>query len=236
MRLTFYSILLFACCGILRAQTNTEPAESVARTEESEEVEVVPDESSEPAAAEEAPEPTETHIYSDSVELGIKSRSAIYRGNVRLEDPRIYLTCEQLTASVPETGTRVDQVVAETNVVILLIDEEGNTNRAYADTAVYTYQVTEAGTNEVVELTGDPDPHIETPKGDLYGNPIVWDRTKNKVLATNQRMIYRADPTNLTNMIPQMKTNALAAAAESSETSDVPVSDNPAATEAMPDE
>ena len=147
----------------------------------------------EPLQAMNAPARMETHIFSDTVELGIKSRTAVYRGNVRLDDPRIQLTCEQLTAVVPEKGNRVEQVIAETNVVIVMLDEKGLTNRAYADRAVYTYEATESITNEVVELSGAEEPRIERPEGVMYGNPIVWDRTRNQLTARNQRMIYRGD-------------------------------------------
>lgn len=235
MKVIPHSILLLACCAVAWGQTNMEPAETEAVVTGIEEEGAEGGGAAETPPVEAEPETPTTHIYSDTVELGVKSRSAVYRGNVRLEDPRIFLTCEQLTAEVPEEGGRVDRVVAETNVVILLFDEEGSTNRAFADRAVYSYIVTDSDTNEVVELTGDPDPHIETPKGELYGNPIVWNRTKDKVWATNQRMIYRADPTNLTSMISQTKTNALSSA-EHSEGSDSPVSDDSAATEDMPDE
>jgi len=84
-------------------------------------------------------------------------------------------------------------------VVIVIVDEKGLTNRAFADKAVYTYRVAGAVTNEIVELSGDSEPHVERPEGDLYGNPIVWDRTRNQVQAKNQRMIYRGDPTGATN-------------------------------------
>jgi lipopolysaccharide export system protein LptA len=141
----------------------------------------------------------ETHIYSDTVELGIKTRSAIYRGNVRLEDPRIHLTCEELSADVPEEGKRVERVVARTNVVVLLIDEQGRTNRAYADQAVYTFQAGATGTNELVELTGAENPRIERQEGTLYGDVIIWDRVRNQIRATNQRMIYRAELVSGTN-------------------------------------
>lgn len=244
MKPIVYSILFLTCCGLGRAQTNTEPAQPLAETNIIDEVEEVladvdePTESvdsTEPAATVEMPEPAETHIYSDSVELGIKSRSAVYRGNVRLEDPRIYLTCEQLTANVPEKGTRVEQVVAETNVVILLIDEKGNTNRAYADKAVYTYSVTESGTNEVVELSGDSQPRVERVDGTLHGDVITWDRARNTIIATNQRMTYRSDSVSLTNEIPQRRTNS-PATKEDAEGSDPPVVEDSAVMESMLDE
>ncbi len=199
MRLILTSILLLAPSLPAPAQTNPAPAEAAIETPM--DAEPVPGNPppADPGTSTNAAASIETHIFSDTVELGIKTRSAVYRGNVRLEDPRIHLTCEQLTADVPEGGERVEQVIAETNVVITMVDEKGLTNRAFADKAVYTYRVVGAVTNEIVELTGESDPHVERPEGDLYGNPIVWDRTRNQVRATNQRMIYRGNPAGNTN-------------------------------------
>lgn len=203
MREILCRILLLASCGGLAwAQTNTVPVGAETNETAGEQTSVPVEEPGEPPVAGAASNEPGTHIYSDSVQLGIKSRTAVYRGHVRLEDPRIHLTCGQLTASVPEKGRRVDRVVAETNVVIILTDDQGKTNRAYADKAVYTYEVTDSGTNEVVELTGDPGPRVEREEGILYGDVIVWDRTRNVIRATNQRMIYRAEPGVLSNAVP----------------------------------
>jgi len=142
----------------------------------------------------------ETHIRSESVELGIQQRTAVYRGNVRLEDPGLQLTCEYLFASIPENAP-VDRIVAKTNVVIVLLDDKGLTNWAYADKAVYTHEVSETATNELVELTGSP--RVEREHGVLYGDIIIWDRVRNEIRATNQRMGPRRDrPATATNEPP----------------------------------
>ena len=197
MRCILISTLTLVGCTVLSAQTNT----TVTTSNEVEETAA-------PAVVEADTNATpliETHIYSDSVELGIKNRSAVYRGNVRLEDPRLQLTCEQLTAEVPQEGKRVEQVIAETNVVIVMMDDRGLTNRAFADKAVYTYNASESQTNETVVLSGETEPHIERPEGILYGNPITWDRAQNKLRAKNQRMIYWGDAAALTNAINSVK-------------------------------
>lgn len=132
----------------------------------------------------------ETQITSHSVDFDLKSREAFYHGNVRVTDPRVSLTCERLTVTIPTEGTRVDKIVAEDKVV-LLIPEKGITNRATADKATYTYVIRDGRTNEVLELTGSP--AIETPQGTLTGDPITWDRTANVIRAVNQHMIFRTD-------------------------------------------
>lgn len=147
----------------------------------------------------------ETRIDSDSVDFDLKSRQAVYRGHVRVEDPRVALTCDLLTARVPNEGKRVDSIIAESNVVILIPDK-GVTNRATAAKAIYTYQISAGKTNETLELTGLPAPCIETPQGTLTGDTITWDRGTDTLRATNQRMIYRANADTPTNNMP---TNAI---------------------------
>jgi lipopolysaccharide transport protein LptA len=141
----------------------------------------------------------ETHITSKSVDFDLKSRQAIYRGTVQVTDPRVNLTCELLTARIPAEGGRVDSIIAESNVVILIPDK-GATNRATADKAVYHYQITGGTTNETLELTGSPT--IETPQGTLTGDTITWDRGADTVRATNQRMIVRPQDAPGTNHVP----------------------------------
>lgn len=197
MRSILISTLTLAGCAVLSAQTNIAVTTSNGIEEATTHAVVEADTN--------APPSMETHIYSDSWELGIKTRTAIYRGNVRLDDPRMQMTCEQLTANIPAEGKRMDRVVAETNVVITALDDKGLTNRAFADKAVYTYEVTVSGTNETVVLTGENEPRIERPEGVLYGNPIIWDRAQNKLRARNQRMIYWGDAAALTNAINSVK-------------------------------
>ena len=229
-------LLILTSCSVVWSQTNTESDLLEADAMSLEEEAVAVPEPGEPEPKPESVETASTHIYSDTVELDIKSRSAVYRGNVRLDDPRIQLTCEQLSAEVPEEGGRVDRVVAETNVVILLFDDEGNTNRAYADKAVYSCTVSDSLTNEVVELSGDPQPRIERPEGTLYGDTIVWDRAGNRIRATNQRMIYRADSKVLTNMMPQAASGEAAVEETIPDESVAPDDAPPPVSEAMSNE
>lgn len=174
MKLNF--IFLFAAAVTLRAgETNPPPAK---------------------------PASTETHISSKTVDFDLKSRQAVYRGNVIVEDPRVNLTCDTLTARLPTNGTRVDSIIAESSVVIL-IPEKGTTNRATADKAVYTYSVNAGVTNEVLELTGSP--AIETPQGTMTGTKITWDRARDNISATDSHMSYRPS----TNAPPgEVSTNA----------------------------
>ena len=65
-----------------------------------------------------------TQIFSDNVDIDLKTRMAVYRGHVRVDSPQMKLTCELMTATVPEAGGKIDKIVAEHNVVIDATDEK----------------------------------------------------------------------------------------------------------------
>ena len=146
---------------------------------------------------------SDIHIFSDQAEFDLESNVAIYRGNVRVEEARMKLTCDLLTAKLPQRGGRIESIVAEQNVKFDLTDEKGQTVHGRGDKAVYTYQVSESGTNEVMELMGNP--VLETVQGDLTGDVITYDRTTGRFRATNQRTVVRADQTGDTNALPLLK-------------------------------
>jgi lipopolysaccharide transport protein LptA len=147
-----------------------------------------------PAPVAKRAERSPTEITSDSVDFDLKTRMAVYRGHVRVDDSLMKLTCEVLTATVPESGGRIESIVAEQNVVIDAIDAKGHTNRASGDKVVYTCKVEGSVTNEVIELIGNP--RLEAPQGTLTGDLIVWDKANNRVRATNQKMMFRTGGTN----------------------------------------
>src|SRR5258706_10667095 len=103
---------------------------------------------------------------------------------------------ELQTAKLPERGGRIGSVVAERKVVIDLVDEKGQAIHATGDKAVYTFKTAETGTNEVIELTGNP--MLETVQGTLTGTLITYDRVTGKLSATDQKMVIRADMTGVT--------------------------------------
>jgi len=130
-----------------------------------------------------------TEIHSDSWDFDMTARQVVYHGHVRVDDPQMKLTCAQLTADSPESGGRVNHIVAETNVVIDFTDTKGQTNHATSDKAVYLYNVQNGVTNETVTFTGNA--KIENAQGTLTGEPIFWDRVNNHLRADNQKMIFR---------------------------------------------
>jgi lipopolysaccharide export system protein LptA len=157
------TLLLVADSGILRAQTNTYGAPQLMRSQ--------------------------TVITSTVVFFSNAARQVIYSGNVRVDDPQMQLTCEQLTADLPQAGGHINHLVALTNVVMDSVDEKGQTNHATCDMAIYDYNLQNGVTNETITLTGNA--KAETAQVILYGEPIIYNRATGSLTATNQHMIFR---------------------------------------------
>jgi len=183
----FYLIVgIVAGCGwLVLAQTNTTNTQSALRSP--------------------------TLINADSADFDLAGHEAVYHGHVRVDDPQMKLVCEQLVADVPQSGGHVNHIVAETNVVIDFTDDKGRTNHATSDKAVYVYELEAGVTNETVTLTGNA--MIESLQGTLTGEPIIWDRAKNRMHADNEKMIFRQNlsitPTETLLPSPAKETNAL---------------------------
>jgi len=116
----------------------------------------------------------------------IQSTRAIFRGNVQVFDPQLYMECDWLTAYYPSNNTsgagaanpkatvsspdapnvgRIDTIVAETNVLMML---KGAT--IIGDQAIYY------ATNDIVYVSGDL-VAVETGNGYLFGTNLVYYRT-----------------------------------------------------------
>ena len=162
------ALLMLAGGGWLHAQTNVNAAALPARATNA-----------------------ETHIHSNLGEFDLTARRAVYRGNVRVDDPQLKLTCEQLTAELPQLGGHIDHLVALTNVVMDSVDDKGQTNHATSDMAVYDYHVQNGVTNELITLSGNA--RAENAQVILYGEPIIYNRGTGSLTATNQHMIFRGN-------------------------------------------
>jgi lipopolysaccharide export system protein LptA len=130
-----------------------------------------------------------TRIDSDSADFDLVARTATYRGDVRVDDTEMKLTCAWLVADVPQAGGRPNRIVAETNVVIDFTDAKGQTNHATSDKAVYLYNVQNGVTNETVTLTGNP--QMENAQGTQAADVIIWYRANSKIHFDNPHMISR---------------------------------------------
>ncbi|HUZ07288.1 MAG TPA: LptA/OstA family protein [Candidatus Paceibacterota bacterium] len=171
------ALSILAGAGIIRAQTNAPNTNAVAEILALVTTNAPPPKPTAPAT---------TQIYSDSFDGDLNGRRAIYRGHVRVEDPRMTLTCAQITVDLSPTGGRINHVVAETNVVIDATDEKGATNHVTCGKAVYDYNVQGSVTNDTVTLTGNP--QIVNAQGTNTADVIVWDRANGHIRETNEHM------------------------------------------------
>jgi len=118
--------------------------------------------------------PGPTKIDADSFDM--TQRVAIYQRNVVVTNAQMKLTCEWLMADLPSGGEHVTNVVAETNVVVDLV-QNGQPIHVTGQRAVYYFHVENGVTNETITLTGTPDqkPEIKQPQGSMKGDRIIWD-------------------------------------------------------------
>ena len=144
-----------------------------------------------------AADPAATHITSKSVKFDMKTRQAIYSGEVQVKDPRIELNCELLTATVSESGGRVDNLVAESNVVAL-ITTNNTVFTVTAAKAIYIYEVQPTATNQTLELSGLPEPKITWPQPDsepartneFAARRILWNFGTGVIDAEGHRGVF----------------------------------------------
>lgn len=122
-------------------------------------------------------------------DFDLSRHRVIYHDHVRVDDPAMKLTCERLTADLPDSGGRMTNIVAETNVVIDFTDDKGQTNHVTGEKAVYAYDVQNGVTNETVTLTGQPE--LDNAQGKATGDVIVWNRTSNHLNISNPKMVFR---------------------------------------------
>ena len=94
-----------------------------------------------------------------------------------------------LVLDLPAAGGHLQNVNAETNVVIDFTDESGQTHHVTSARAVYAYNVVGAVTNETVTFTGNP--KVESAESTILSEPLVWDRAANKFHFHNETMIFR---------------------------------------------
>ena len=196
-------LIAVAGAGALRAQTNTNAVDEILALV-----------TTNAPATKPKPPRQPTKIESDRVDFDLTAHKAVYHGHVRVDDPEMKLTCEGLTADLPQNSGHINNIVAETNVVADFTDEKGQTMHATGDKAVYVYEVQNGVTNETVTLTGNP--VLESAQGKSTGDVIVLDRARNHVEITNPKMFLRQNingatagtnpPTSMTTPLPVAKT------------------------------
>ena len=168
-------IALFLAAGILSVSAQTNIGTNVTAA-------VTPAKTNSPAASRtQGP----IRIHSDGqMEFDVNTYWVTYHDNVRVSDPQMKLTCEWLTANLPKQSSgHITNMVAETNVVIDYTDDSGQKTHVTGDKAVYVFQVIGGKTNETITLTANPPnkPKVESSKGFMTGDTIVWDRVAGKI-------------------------------------------------------
>ena len=136
------------------------------------------------------PSHPETLIEAEGpADFDLAGRRVIYHEHVRVDSANMKMTCEWLAADLPQTGNRVTNIVAETNVVVDATDEKGEKMHATGDRAVYVFNVENGITNETVTLMGNA--RLENAQGWLTGDSIIWDRVHERLsVPSNPKMIF----------------------------------------------
>ena len=141
---------------------------------------------------------SEIDITSDTFDFDQKSGLAIYAGHVFVSDPQMKLRCETMRVLLPAGGGKIDNIVAEQNVVIDLTDDKGQTSHATGTKAVYSAK------SDTVELTGDP--KIETAQGTLTADLVLLNRNESKLQARGKvKMLLRPGALPKTSSAPESK-------------------------------
>jgi hypothetical protein len=158
-----------------------------------------------------------TQITAESVDFDLKSRQAVYHGDVKVVDPRINLNCEWLTATIAESGGRVDRLVAESNVVATIVTND-TVFTVKSPRAIYTYNVLPTVTNQILELSGVPEPTITWPQAasnpprtnEFIARRILWNIGEGTITAEGHRGVFPSVDVLKKMTAPAAGTNAAA--------------------------
>ena len=132
-----------------------------------------------------------TEIFSDSAVFDLKTRVVTYSGHVRVTDPQMKLTCDDMVVRTAEAGGHIESIVAEGNVVVDIVNPQGETNHATGKRLVYTYKVENSVTNDMAVLTGDP--RMEQADSWLTGDSISWDRATGNIRVSNPHGVSKVN-------------------------------------------
>jgi len=123
-----------------------------------------------------------TEIFSDSADFNLKTQVVTYRGHVRVTDPQMKLTCNVMTARTATEGGHIESIVAEGDVVVDMVNQQGQTNHATGQRLVYSYKVENLVTNDQAVLTGDPRlQQADQPDSYMAAEAITWDRASGNI-------------------------------------------------------
>ena len=132
-----------------------------------------------------------TEIFSDTGDFDLKNRIGVYRGHVRVIDPLMKMTCDQLTAQVSTNGGRPESIIAAGNVKVEGVDDRGRVVRVTCDQAINIYTTTSTTTNDTITLTGNV--FMESAMFSGTGDPIIWDRVTDSIHGEHLQMQGQPD-------------------------------------------
>jgi lipopolysaccharide export system protein LptA len=144
---------------------------------------------SQPAAASAHPA-VATNQFAEitALEYRLQTNSALFLGQVRVTHPQMNLACESVAVDFPRGGGTAERIVAERSVEFDLKDDKGQQIHGTSQKANYTYQVTTAGTNDLIELTGNP--VLTMTNGSTFQNSVlILDRASGKLVAPGKYLI-----------------------------------------------
>ncbi|HEY9175403.1 MAG TPA: LptA/OstA family protein [Verrucomicrobiae bacterium] len=125
-------------------------------------------------------------------EYELSPEAVAFRGRVRAEDTQMRLTCDTLTVKLSPGGTNVVGITADQNVVMSLIETNGQVTTATCAQAVY------AAADEVLELLGQP--LVRRSDGSSFTAPVVkLNRATGTVSALGKARAVWLTPGNETN-------------------------------------
>jgi lipopolysaccharide export system protein LptA len=128
-------------------------------------------------------EPHNIRILAAAFDYFGNTNHAVYNGPVKVLDPEMEMTCMTLNLHRGNNGNRIDSIVADGDVAILLKKDQIRASGAHA---VYT------AATDIFELDGNPVLH--RPDGDLSANHISVDRAAGALHARGDvDSTYRAD-------------------------------------------
>ena len=105
-----------------------------------------------------------TRITSDDYTFA--PEAAVFHGHVQVDDAQMQLTTDALALKLAPGGTNVVSITAGQNVVMSLVETNGQVTRATAAQAVYT------ATNSTLELTGQP--RVQRFDGSWFSAEVIW--------------------------------------------------------------
>jgi lipopolysaccharide export system protein LptA len=136
-----------------------------------------------------------------SREYTLRPDGGRFEGGVRVIHPQLQLSCETADLDLPQTPGGAKRLVAQRQVEFDLLDERGQKIHGTGQKAVYNYSTSAAGTNDTLELTGNP--MLTMTNGTFENRVIILDRTSGKLIAPGRYLIRGVGE------VAAAKTNAL---------------------------